>query len=146
MSPVVHNWPVIALTFSQEQIVAEANGEVLTYPVLDAAATHEVAADAAAEVCRRLGLKMCRVQGHTEDGSMFEMVVDAELGTLEEYEPPAGPGPTGPGSANRSAARRGGSTARTRTAGARSRNQRRRALAIWLASGCWPLRPAPRWR
>ncbi|WP_298591468.1 hypothetical protein [uncultured Kocuria sp.] len=135
MSPMVHNWPVIALTFSQEQIVAEANGEVLTYPVLDAAATHEVAADAAAEVCRRLGLKACRVQGHTEDGSMFEMVVDAELGTLEEYEPPAGPGPTGPGSANRSAARRGGSTARTRTAGARSGNQRRRALAIWGSVG-----------
>ena len=37
---MVHNWPVIALTFSQEQIVAEANGELLTYPVLDAGATH----------------------------------------------------------------------------------------------------------
>ncbi|WP_186815714.1 hypothetical protein [Kocuria turfanensis] len=131
----VHTWPVITLTFGAEQIVADANGEVLTYPVLDAATAHEVAADAATEACRRLGLKACRVQGHTEDGSMFEMVVDAELGTLEEYEPPAGPGAAGPGSAERSAARRGGSSARTRTAGARSGNQRRRALAIWGSVG-----------
>ena len=85
MSPAVHSWPVITLAFGAEQIVADANGEVLTYPVLDAGATHEVAADAAAEACRRLGLKACRVQGHTEDGSVYEMVVDAELGTLEEY-------------------------------------------------------------
>lgn len=135
MSPAVHTWPVITLTFGAEQIVADANGEVLTYPVLDAATAHEVAADAATEACRRLGLKACRVQGHTEDGSIFEMVVDAELGTLEEYEPPAGPRPTGPGHADRSAARRGGSSARTRTAGARSGNQRRRALAIWGSVG-----------
>ncbi|MGG7655280.1 hypothetical protein [Kocuria rosea] len=130
MSPAVHTWPVITLTFGAEQIVADANGEVLTYPVLDATTAHEVAADAATEACRRLGLKACRVQGHTEDGSMFEMVVDAELGTLEEYEPPAGPG-----SAEHRAARRGGSTARTRQAGARSGNQRRRALAIWGSVG-----------
>lgn len=130
MSPAVHTWPVITLTFGAEQIVADANGEVLTYPVLDAATAHEVAADAAAEACRRLGLKACRVQGHTEDGSVFEMVVDAELGTLEEYEPPIGPGP-----ADRSGACHGGSSASTRKAGARSGNQRRRALAIWGSVG-----------
>ncbi|MFC4904895.1 hypothetical protein [Kocuria oceani] len=130
MSPAVHTWPVITLTFGAEQIVADANGEVLTYPVLDAATAHEVAADAAAEACRRLGLKACRVQGHTEDGSVFEMVVDAELGTLEEYEPPAGPRP-----ATSSSGRQGGSSASTRKAGARSGSQRRRALAIWGSVG-----------
>ncbi|MCM3487132.1 hypothetical protein [Kocuria rosea] len=130
MSPAVHSWPVITLTFGAEQIVADANGEVLTYPVLDAGATHEVAADAAAEACRRLGLKACRVQGRTEDGSVFEMVVDAELGTLEEYEPPTGPGP-----ATSSGGRQGGSSASTRKAGSRSGNQRRRALAIWGSVG-----------
>ncbi|MEX5265206.1 hypothetical protein RF640_14395 [Kocuria sp. CPCC 205231] len=130
MSPAVHSWPVITLAFGAEQIVADANGEVLTYPVLDAATAHEVAADAAAEACRRLGLKACRVQGHTEDGSVFEMVVDAELGTLEEYEPPTGPGPT-----TSSGRRQGGSSASTRKAGARSGSQRRRALAIWGSVG-----------
>ncbi|MEX5271528.1 hypothetical protein [Kocuria sabuli] len=130
MSPAVHSWPVITLAFGAEQIVADANGEVLTYPVLDAGATHEVAADAAAEACRRLGLKACRVQGHTEDGSVFEMVVDAELGTLEEYEPPTGPGPV-----TSSGGRQGGSSTSTRKAGARSGNQRRRALAIWGSVG-----------
>lgn len=130
MSPAVHSWPVITLTFGTEQIVADANGEVLTYPVLDAATAHEVAADAAAEACRRLGLKACRVQGRTEDGSVFEMVVDAELGTLEEYEPPSGPGP-----ATSSSGRQGGSSASTRKAGARSGNQRRRTLAIWGSVG-----------
>ncbi|WP_336650601.1 hypothetical protein [Kocuria rosea] len=129
MSPAVHSWPVITLAFGAEQIVADAQGEVLTYPVLDAGATHEVAADAATEACRRLGLKACRVQGHTEDGSVFEMVVDAELGTLEEYEPPAGPGPA---TSNR--VRQGGSSTSTRKSGARSGN-RRRALAIWGSVG-----------
>ncbi|MEB2619431.1 hypothetical protein [Kocuria rosea] len=128
MSPVVHTWPVIALTFSQEQIVAEANGEVLTYPVLDAGAAHEVAADASAEVCRRLGLKACRVQGHTEDGSMFEMVVDAELGTLEEYEVPAAAPAPGPGK------RLSGSTTAGRASRPKGGNQRR-ALVIWGSVG-----------
>jgi hypothetical protein len=130
VSVAVHSWPVITLTFGAEQIVADANGEVLTYPVLDAATTHEVAADAAAEACRRLGLKACRVQGHTEDGSVFEMVVDAELGTLEEHKPPAASGPT-----TSNGARQGGSTARTRKAGPRSGSQRSRALAIWGSVG-----------
>ncbi|MGQ1799138.1 hypothetical protein ACT4S5_18680 [Kocuria oceani] len=129
MSPAVHSWPVITLTFGAEQIVADANGEVLTYPVLDAATAHEVAADAATEACRRLGLKACRVQGHTEDGSVFEMVVDAQLGTLEEYEVPAsGPAPS-------RGTRQTGSTTAGRAARPKGGNQRRRALAIWGSVG-----------
>lgn len=128
MSPAVHAWPVITLTFGAEQIVADANGEVLTYPMLDATTAHEVAADAATEACRRLGLKACRVQGHTEDGSMFEMVVDAELGTLEEYEVPAA-APV-PGSGKRLA----GSTTAGRALRPKGGNQRR-ALAIWGSVG-----------
>ena len=129
MRPVAHAWPVIALTFGAEQIVADANGEVLTYPVLDTAATHEVAADAAAEACRRLGLKACRVQGHTEDGSVFEMVVDAELGTLEEYEVPAPAPAPGPGK------RLAGSTTAVRRPRPKGGIQRRHALAIWGSVG-----------
>ena len=128
MSPAVHSWPVITLAFGAEQIVADANGEVLTYPVLDAATAHEVAADAAAEACRRLGLKACRVQGHTEDGSMFEMVVDAELGTLEEYQVPAAAPASGSGK------RLAGSTTAGRAPRAKGGNQRR-ALAIWGSVG-----------
>ncbi|MGX5359120.1 hypothetical protein [Kocuria sp. KH4] len=128
MSPAVHTWPVITLTFGAEQIVADANGEVLTYPVLDATTAHEVAADAATEACRRLGLKACRVQGHTEDGSMFEMVVDAELGTLEEYELPATAPAPGPGK------RLAGSTTAGRASRVKGGNQRR-ALAIWGSVG-----------
>ncbi|GEO97489.1 hypothetical protein [Kocuria turfanensis] len=129
MSVAVHSWPVITLTFGAEQIVADANGEVLTYPVLDATTAHEVAADAAAEACRRLGLKVCRVQGHTENGSVFEMVVDTELGILEEYEVPAS-GPT----PNRGV-RQTGSTTAGRSAHFKGGNQRRRALAIWGSVG-----------
>ncbi|MGQ1840314.1 hypothetical protein ACT4S2_17910 [Kocuria turfanensis] len=128
MSPAVHSWPVITLAFGAEQIVADANGEVLTYPVLDAATAHEVAADAAAEACRRLGLKACRVQGHTEDGSVFEMVVDAELGTLEEYELPAAAPAPGPGK------RLAGSTTTGRASRVKGGNLRR-ALAIWGSVG-----------
>ncbi|MEB2529325.1 hypothetical protein [Kocuria rosea] len=128
MSPAVHSWPVITLAFGAEQIVADANGEVLTYPVLDAGATHEVAADAAAEACRRLGLKACRVQGHTEDGSVYEMVVDAELGTLEEYDAPSAAPASGPGK------RRAGSTTAGRAPRPKGGNQRR-ALAIWGSVG-----------
>jgi hypothetical protein len=128
VSPAVHTWPVITLAFGAEQIVADSNGEVLTYPVLDAGATHEVAADAATEACRRLGLKACRVQGHTEDGSMFEMVVDAELGTLEEHEVPAAAPAPGPGK------RLAGSTTAGRAPRPKGGNQRR-ALAIWGSVG-----------
>ncbi|MFC4904189.1 hypothetical protein [Kocuria oceani] len=126
MSVAVHSWPVITLTFGAEQIVADANGEVLTYPVLDAATAHEVAADAAAEACRRLGLKACRVQGHTEDGSVFEMVVDAGLGTLQEYEPPAAT----VAAPQRRGVRGDGSTSAGRSRAARKGN-RGRTVAIW---------------
>ncbi|WIG19196.1 hypothetical protein [Kocuria rosea] len=128
MSPAVHNWPVITLAIGAEQIVADAQGEMLTYPVLDAGATHEVAADAATEACRRLGLKACRVQGHTEDGSVFEMVVDAELGTLEEYELPAAAPAPGPGK------RLACSTTTGRASRVKGGNLRR-ALAIWGSVG-----------
>ena len=131
MSPMVHTWPVITLTFGQEQIVADANGEVLTYPVMDAATAHEVAADAAAEACRRLGLKVCRVQGHTEDGSVFEMVVDAELGTLEEHEVPVAPAPA----RKRQGVCIGGDSGAGRSRAAAALGQRGRTAAIWGSVG-----------
>lgn len=108
MSAAVHAWPVITLTFGDGQVVADATGEVLTYPVLDEATSHEVAADAAAEACRRLGLKKCRVQGHTGDGTVYEMVVDAVSGTLQENQGPAVPAGASTGRVARSAGARGG--------------------------------------
>lgn len=131
-TPVVHAWPVIVLTFTDEQIVADANGEVLSYPVMDPGTSHEVAADAATEACRRLGLKACRVQGHTIEGEVFEMVVDAETGTLDEYELPA----AAPVAADRRSVL--GSTALGRVAG----KNPRRAAAIWGSVGLLALTAA----
>ncbi|MHA7287685.1 hypothetical protein ACX80I_15545 [Arthrobacter sp. MDT3-44] len=102
------------------------NGDVLTYPVLDEASAADVAADAAAEACRRLGLAACRVQGHTEGGEVYEMVVDADLGTLEEREESTPAVATGTGTA------RTGS--RTRS-GTRRRTPPRRRAMLWGSAG-----------
>ncbi|THJ65646.1 hypothetical protein E8P82_11790 [Arthrobacter echini] len=126
MSPAVHSWPVIRLTIGEGEIVADANGDVLTYPVLDEASAADVAADAAAEACRRLGLTACRVQGLTEDGEVYEMVVDAELGTLEERENTTSTGTAGGTGAG--AARTGSTTARRRTPA-------RRKAVLWGSAG-----------
>ncbi|GGG69256.1 hypothetical protein GCM10011374_37100 [Kocuria dechangensis] len=131
MSAAVHPWPVITLTFGAEQILADANGEVLTYPVIDGAAAPEVAADAAAEACRRLGLAVCRVQGHTEDGSVFEMVVDAQLGTLEEHQPPESPG----AAPKRRGLRMGVSTRAGGSRAAVTKSQRGRTAVVWGSVG-----------
>lgn len=118
MTPAVHSWPVIVLTIGEGEIVADANGDVLTYPVLDDASAADVAADAAAEACRRLGLTACRVQGHTGDGEVYEMVVDAELGTLDERttDPVAGPGKESGKSSARSGAKSNSRKVRRRPA------------------------------
>jgi hypothetical protein len=113
VTPAVHSWPVIRLTIGEGEIIADANGDVLTYPVLDDTSAADVAADAAAEACRRLGLAACRVQGLTKDGEVYEMVVDAELGTLEEREDTTSIGTAGGTGAG--AARTGPKTARRRT-------------------------------
>ncbi|MHA7220269.1 hypothetical protein ACX80L_15445 [Arthrobacter sp. MDT1-48-3] len=122
MTPVVHSWPVIRLTIGEGEIVADANGDILTYLVLDDASAADVAADAAAEACRRLGLAACRVQGLTEDGEVYEMVVDAELGTLEEREDTTATG-TGAG------------VARTGSKSARRRTPARRKAVLWGSAG-----------
>lgn len=124
MTPAVHSWPVIRLTIGEGQIVADANGDVLTYPVLDEASAADIAADAAAEACRRLGLAACRVQGHTDDGEVYEMIVDAELGTLEEREDTT---PVGGGT--------GTGTARTGSKAARRRTPARRKAVLWGSAG-----------
>lgn len=126
MSPAVHSWPVIRLTFGDGEIVADANGDVLTYPLLDDASAADVAADAAAEACRRLSLAACRVQGHTEDGEVYEMVVNAELGSLEERDISTPTVATGTGTA------RTGS--RTRS-GTRRRTPPRRKAVLWGSAG-----------
>lgn len=145
MSHAVHSWPVIVLTIGEGEIVADANGDVLTYPVLDDASAADVAADAASEACRRLGLKACRVQGHTGDGEVYEMIVDTEFGTLEERS--ADPGTTlisGQGTIRGlTSARRGGRLGRRRTLGGataarggmRRPQARRRKLMMWGSAG-----------
>ncbi|WP_394253018.1 hypothetical protein [Arthrobacter pityocampae] len=130
MSPAVHSWPVIRLTIGEGEIVADANGDVLTYPVLDEASAADVAADAAAEACRRLGLAACRVQGHTEDGEVYEMVVDAELGTLEERDDT-----TSTGTAGVTGAGRGFGSARAGSKAARRRTPARRKAVLWGSAG-----------
>ncbi|MBG6218639.1 hypothetical protein IWX75_003126 [Arthrobacter sp. CAN_A6] len=126
MTPAVHSWPVIRLTIGEGEIVADANGNVLTYPVLDDASAADVAADAAAEACRRLGLAACRVQGLTEDGEVYEMIVDADLGTLEEREDSTASGAAG--GTGTGTARSGATTARRRTPA-------RRKAVLWGSAG-----------
>ena len=87
MASTVHAWPIITVTIGENEIVADANGDAVTYPLTGDLPASEVAAEAATEVCRKLGLKACRVQGHTREGQVYEMVVDAELGTLEDRQP-----------------------------------------------------------
>ncbi|WP_104182188.1 hypothetical protein [Arthrobacter sp. B0490] len=130
MTPAVHSWPVIRLTIGEGEIVADANGDVLTYPVLDDTSAADVAADAAAEACRRLGLAACRVQGRTEDGEVYEMVVDAELGTLEEREDT-----TSTGTAGGTGAGRGSGSARSGSTPARRRTPARRKAVLWGSAG-----------
>jgi hypothetical protein len=145
MSHAVHPWPVIVLTIGEGEIVADANGDVLTYPVLEDASPADVAADAASEACRRLGLKACRVQGHTEDGEVYEMIVDTEFGTLEERSTdPATTLTSGNGTVHgQTSARRGGRLGRRRTSsgataargGVRHPQARRRKLMMWGSAG-----------
>jgi hypothetical protein len=127
VTAAVHSWPVIRLTIGEGEIVADANGDVLTYPVLDEASAADVAADAAAEACRRLGLDACRVQGHTEDGEVYEMVVDANLGTLEEREDVTSGTGTGTG--------RGAGSSRTGSRTARRCTPARRKAVLWGSAG-----------
>ncbi|WDF35043.1 hypothetical protein PTW37_16980 (plasmid) [Arthrobacter agilis] len=141
----MHPWPVIVLTIGEGEIVADANGDVLTYPVLEDASPADVAADAASEACRRLGLKACRVQGHTEDGEVYEMIVDTEFGTLEERSTdPATTLTSGNGTVHgRTSAGRGGRLGRRRTSsgatavrgGVRRPQARRRTLMMWGSAG-----------
>ncbi|BBE24544.1 hypothetical protein MN0502_34270 (plasmid) [Arthrobacter sp. MN05-02] len=126
MTPAVHSWPIIRLTIGEGEIVADANGEILTYPVLDEVSAADVAADAAAEACRRLGLAACRVQGHTEDGEVYEMIVDAELGTLEEREDTTSTGTAGG---------TGAGAARTGSKAARRRTPAHRKAVLWGSAG-----------
>lgn len=88
MNITVHAWPVITVTIGDNEIVAEANGDTVIYALTGELSPADVAAEAATEVCRRLGMKACRVQGHTGDGRVYEMVVNAELGTLENRPAP----------------------------------------------------------
>ena len=154
MSHAVHSWPIIVLTIGENEIVADANGDVLTYPVLEDASPAYVAADAASEACRRLGLKACRVQGHTEDGEVYEMIVDTEFGTLEERSTdPATTLTSGQGTVHgQTSARRSGRLTRRRgtssgatamTAGRggarRGPQARRRKLMMWGSAGAFTL-------
>ncbi|MBG6184881.1 hypothetical protein IWX65_002859 [Arthrobacter sp. CAN_A214] len=132
MTPAVHSWPVIRLTIGEGEIVADANGDVLTYPVLDDSSTADVAADAAVEACRRLGLAACRVQGHTEDGEVYEMVVDADLGTLEERD--AGTTDAAGANSGPDAARSGSRTGHRIGRGGRRSPAHRRAV-LWGSAG-----------
>lgn len=84
MNRTVHRWPIIVLTIGDGEVIADTNGDILTYPLPDPSAFSAVAAAAATEACRRLGLKACRVQGHDGSGGVFEMIIDAETGALEE--------------------------------------------------------------
>lgn len=88
MTSTVHAWPIITVTIGDNEIVAEANGDAVAYTLAEGSSTADVATEAATEVCRRLGMKACRVQGHTKSGQVYEMVVDAELGTLENRPGP----------------------------------------------------------
>jgi hypothetical protein len=145
MSHAVHPWPVIVLTIGEGEIVADVNGDVLTYPVLGDASPADVAADAASEACRRLGLKACRVQGHTEDGEVYEMIVDVEFGTLEERSTdPATTLTSGQGTIHgQTSARRNGRLTRRRSSGGASAARggvrrpqaRRRKLMMWGSAG-----------
>ncbi|MEG9250231.1 hypothetical protein V6S67_19235 [Arthrobacter sp. Soc17.1.1.1] len=145
MSHAVHPWPVIVLTIGEGEIVADANGDILTYPVLGDASPADVAADAASEACRRLGLKACRVQGHTADGEVYEMIVDTEFGTLEERSTdPATTLTSGQGTIHeQTSARRSGRLGRRRTSsgataargGVRRPQARRRKLMMWGSAG-----------
>lgn len=86
MNRTVHLWPIIVLTIGDGEVIADTNGDILTYPLSDPSAFSEVAAAAATQACRRLGLKTCRVQGHDGSGGVFEMIIDAEIGVLEERQ------------------------------------------------------------
>ncbi|KNC20446.1 hypothetical protein AC792_00550 [Arthrobacter sp. RIT-PI-e] len=153
MSNAVHVWPIIVLTIGENEIVADANGDVLTYPVLEDTPPADVAADAASEACRRLGLTACRVQGHTEDGEVYEMIVDTEFGTLEERSTdPATTLTSGQGAVHGQTSARRNGRLRRRTSGV-SRNgataarngvrrgpqARRRKLMIWGSAGAFAL-------
>ena len=83
------HWPIITLSYGEGGVVLadDGHGEVQHSPVSSSESQHEVAAKAALDACTGLGLSVCRVQGLAPDGSVFEMVVDAETGTLSEAGP-----------------------------------------------------------
>lgn len=83
------HWPVITLSYGEGGVVIadDGHGEIQHNPVSTSESQHEVAAKAALDACTGLGLSVCRVQGLAPDGSVFEMVVDAEAGTLSEAAP-----------------------------------------------------------